>query len=233
VTEPKQTEKSKDTCCEHTHASAEQKEASGADGRPAPFLVAEHPALDALNSLCAPWGNDIEWWDTGQSLMDWMLAADLIDQAVVDRLHERCSAQALDSVADQARELREHFRELIHRYGGAPLTPDALADLAQIREQLLKDRQYMDVVETENGEGIELRWQRDWEKPEQLLAPLVEKMAEILCSPQLVNVKNCEWPPCTLWFLDTTKNKKRRWCTMQVCGNRAKAAAHRAKKKRG
>ena len=199
--------------------------------RPAPFLVAEHPALDALNSRCAPWGNDIEWWDNGESLMDWMLAAGLIDQGVIDTLHERCSAQALNRVADQARDLREHFRELISRYAGAPLTPAALADLAQIREQLPKDRQYMDVVATDNGEGIELRWQRKWEKPEQLLAPLVEKMADILCSPQLLNVRNCEWPPCTLWFLDTTKNKKRRWCSMQVCGNRAKAAAHRAKKK--
>jgi predicted RNA-binding Zn ribbon-like protein len=30
-------------------------------------------------------------------------------------------------------------------------------------------------------------------------------------------------------FLDTTKNGRRRWCDMATCGNRAKAARHRAK----
>ena len=227
-----QTKQEQSACCEHTHAAEQRKEEASKEGeRPAPFLVAEHTALDALNSRCAPWGDDIEWWDTGQSLMDWMLAAELIDQHVIDTLLARCSAQALNQVADQARELREHFRELVTRHAGEPLTPEALSDLEQIRQQLVNDRQYQDIVPNETGQGIELQWRRDWQNAEQLLAPLIEQMADVICSPQLVNVKNCEWPPCTLWFLDTTKNKKRRWCTMQVCGNRAKAAAHRAKKK--
>ena len=42
-------------------------------------------------------------------------------------------------------------------------------------------------------------------------------------------VRKCEGEGCTLWFLDLSKAHARRWCSMAVCGNRAKAAAHRAR----
>ncbi|MEL6323421.1 MAG: CGNR zinc finger domain-containing protein, partial [Pseudomonadota bacterium] len=40
-----------------------------------------------------------------------------------------------------------------------------------------------------------------------------------------------EGPTCTLYFHDVSKNHKRRWCSMDICGNRAKAAAHRKARK--
>ena len=36
--------------------------------RPDPFLTADNPALDFLNSICAPWGEDIEWIENGDDL---------------------------------------------------------------------------------------------------------------------------------------------------------------------
>ena len=46
-------------------------------------------------------------------------------------------------------------------------------------------------------------------------------------------IRGCEGPVCTLLFLDRTKAHGRRWCSMAVCGNRAKAAAHRARRASG
>jgi predicted RNA-binding Zn ribbon-like protein len=40
-------------------------------------------------------------------------------------------------------------------------------------------------------------------------------------------VKACEGPACTLLFADHTRGHARRWCSMALCGNRAKQAAHR------
>lgn len=37
-------------------------------------------------------------------------------------------------------------------------------------------------------------------------------------------IRKCANPTCVLWFLDTTKNGSRRWCSMEACGNRAKTA---------
>ncbi|ACZ84030.1 CGNR zinc finger domain-containing protein [Streptosporangium roseum] len=39
-------------------------------------------------------------------------------------------------------------------------------------------------------------------------------------------VRKCDGPGCVLWFLDTSRNGRRRWCSMTGCGNRAKARAH-------
>ena len=42
-------------------------------------------------------------------------------------------------------------------------------------------------------------------------------------------VRSCEHEDCTIWFLDTSKAGRRRWCSMEVCGNRAKARRHYAR----
>ena len=39
-------------------------------------------------------------------------------------------------------------------------------------------------------------------------------------------IRRCDHPNCVLWFLDTTRNGSRRWCSMAGCGNRAKAQRH-------
>lgn len=44
-------------------------------------------------------------------------------------------------------------------------------------------------------------------------------------------IRKCEHEECILHFLDTSKSGKRRWCSMEVCGNRHKAAEFYAKKK--
>ena len=43
-------------------------------------------------------------------------------------------------------------------------------------------------------------------------------------------VRECAGEGCTLWFRDASKTGRRRWCSMAVCGNRAKAAAYRARR---
>ena len=42
-------------------------------------------------------------------------------------------------------------------------------------------------------------------------------------------IRTCEHDDCTLWFLDTSKGGRRRWCSMDQCGNRAKASRHYAR----
>jgi predicted RNA-binding Zn ribbon-like protein len=42
-------------------------------------------------------------------------------------------------------------------------------------------------------------------------------------------VRRCAHPACVLWFYDTSRNGTRRWCSMETCGNRAKAGRHYAR----
>jgi predicted RNA-binding Zn ribbon-like protein len=54
------------------------------------------------------------------------------------------------------------------------------------------------------------------------LWPIARSAAELLASDQLAYVRACSSPTCQWLFLDTSKNHRRRWCDMKLCGNRAK-----------
>jgi predicted RNA-binding Zn ribbon-like protein len=59
-----------------------------------------------------------------------------------------------------------------------------------------------------------------------LLVPLAESAAWLLEHGDTSLVRRCEGTLCVLFFYDTTRNKSRRWCSMEECGGRAKAVAY-------
>ena len=79
---------------------------------------------------------------------------------------------------------------------------------------------------------LRLQRVRRWTAPEQLLQPLAEAIADLVCNEDFRLIRTCEGKACVLLFLDKTKSHARRWCSMALCGNRAKAAAHRARASR-
>jgi len=70
-----------------------------------------------------------------------------------------------------------------------------------------------------------------WRAPAELLVPIASAMADLLSQGETQLVRRCENPVCTLWFYDRTKGHRRRWCSQAVCGNRAKVAAFRVRKR--
>jgi predicted RNA-binding Zn ribbon-like protein len=56
-----------------------------------------------------------------------------------------------------------------------------------------------------------------------LLWPIVLAAAELLTSADVTHVRECAAAGCGWLFLDTSRSRRRRWCTMESCGNRAKA----------
>jgi len=64
---------------------------------------------------------------------------------------------------------------------------------------------------------------------EAILGPIALSALTTLLQANLTRVKQCAGEHCGWLFFDTTKNKRRRWCEMEVCGNRAKQKAHRAR----
>ena len=64
---------------------------------------------------------------------------------------------------------------------------------------------------------------------EAILGPVSLSALATLTQADLSRVKQCQGEKCGWLFFDTTKNKSRRWCEMEVCGNRAKQKRHNAK----
>jgi predicted RNA-binding Zn ribbon-like protein len=197
--------------------------------RPPAIFVADAVGLDFLNSVATPMDTEVDWIDDGDGLLDWLEQAQLVPVETLDALRAQAMPGELDSVAAQARGLREWFRSFLRHHQGRPLTAQDLDELAPLNRLLERDEGFGRIVPGSQGNaiGLEFRTMRRWQSPESLLLPIAEALARFVCEEDFSKVKACEGPTCTLIFLDQTRGRARRWCSMAICGNRAKQAAHR------
>ena len=206
--------------------------------RPPAIFVAGSLGLDFLNSIATPVDTPIDWLDSGDGLLSWLTQAKLVPAAALDELKARAMPGELDKVADQACALREWFRGFVRKHMGRSLAPKALHELGPLNRLLERDEAFGQISRHSDGDGdgdrFELRMMRRWRSPEALLLPIGGAMARFVCEEDFADVKACEGQSCTLVFADRTRRRARRWCSMAICGNRAKQAAHRnrLKKKR-
>ena len=205
--------------------------------RPPPFFVGNHLALDFLNTIATPQGAVIDWLCDGQDLVRWLADARVIDPLIVARTRT-WRRDSLEEAAGKAREFRNWLRTFVTARKGKPLRATA-GSIAPLNELLARDKSFPQVEvagrKTKTGHPLLLGRVRRWESPEELIDPLVDAAADLICNYDFQLIRSCEGSACCLMFLDRTKGHARRWCSMAVCGNRAKAEAHRARtaRKRG
>jgi predicted RNA-binding Zn ribbon-like protein len=197
--------------------------------RPPAIFIADSLGLDFLNSIATPVDTPIDWLDSGDGLLNWLAQAKLVPAETLDELKARAMPDELDKVADQARALREWFRRFVRKYVGRRLPPKALQELGPLNKLLQGDETFNQISRERDGDRFELRVVRRWRSPESLLLPIAEALAKFVCEDDFANVKACEGLSCTLVFADHTRARARRWCSMAICGNRAKQAAHRSR----
>jgi predicted RNA-binding Zn ribbon-like protein len=206
------------------------------DSRPPAMFIAGDPSLDFLNSIGTPVDTVVEWLADGDDLVAWLERAELVPHEAAATIRANCFPGELDAVAAQARALREWFRAFVLAHRGHSLGPDSLLELGPLNTILERDDAYGAIVAkpvngTAAASGLEWRTLRRWRTPGSLLLPIAHAIANFLTSEDLSRVKSCEKSPCTLFFLDRTRGQARRWCSMTLCGNRAKQALHRARLK--
>jgi predicted RNA-binding Zn ribbon-like protein len=203
------------------------------DQYPPAIFIADSPGLDFLNSVATPLDTEIDWIGDGEGLLNWLAQASLVPSDALDAIRARAMPGELDKVAGQARALREWLRGFVRAHMGRPLTRKAagkaIRELEPLNQLLERDETFKQVVPHDGGDGhhLELRAMRRWRSPQSLLMPVGEAIAKFVCEENFSDVKACEGTSCTLLFADHTSRKARRWCSMALCGNRAKQAAHR------
>ena len=200
---------------------------------PPPILIAETHGLDFLNSIATPGETPVDWLSDGEGLVGWLTQAGLAPAAELEAIAGRAMPGELDRVADQARDLREWFRGFVRAHMGGPLGPAAMSDLQPLNRLLERDEAYSRIVLHDHGGHGRLALQaaRRWRSPESLLIPLGEAMARMVVEEDFALVKACEGRGCTLMFADHTRGRARRWCSMAICGNRAKQKEFRDRKR--
>jgi predicted RNA-binding Zn ribbon-like protein len=197
------------------------------------MFVADSLGLDFLNSVATPVDVPIDWIDDGEGLLAWLEQSQLVPAEVLASLRNRAMPGELDSLAAQARSLREWFRQFVREHKGRPLGAADLDALAPLNLLLARDEGFAKIAAHGHGASavLNLEHTRRWSSPESLLVPIGEILAKLVCEEDFSQVKACEGPTCTLMFADHTRGHARRWCSMAACGNRAKQAAHRTRVK--
>lgn len=123
------------------------------------------------------------------------------------------------------------FREVLYRIFNGIIRQEA-ADKNDLLHYNTVLRDYLCLLKIEPvAGGFKRKWDLNRGDLRWLLGPTVMDAYELLLSDKLIRLKEC--PNCGWLFQDTTKNGKRRWCSMQACGSNVKALKwyHRNKNK--
>lgn len=196
---------------------------------PPAIFIADASGLDFLNSVATPVDTPVDWIENGEGLLNWLEQARLVPGDTLKKIRAEALPGELDNVADQARNLREWFRGFVLAHKGRTLTAKDAAELKPLNGLLERDDAFSRIIASSAADEMPLHFEtiRRWKTPETLLLPIGEALAKFVCTEDFSHVKTCEGSTCTLLFADHTRGQGRRWCSMAVCGNRAKQAAHR------
>lgn len=181
-----------------------------------PLFLADHPVMDFLNTIAAPAGTPIDMLASDEDVLYWLEKAGMSPA-------ERPKMER-GALLREARELREMLRTLVlRRKAGKRI------DVAPLNAFLADAISYPQVVA--EGKGFAIQRHRPAQTVRQVLSRIAESAAELLATGDFDLVRPCEGKDCILWFYDRTKSHRRRWCSMQVCGNRHKVEAFRERQR--
>ena len=118
------------------------------------------------------------------------------------------------------------LREAIYRTFSALAAGDrpGAAQLAPLNAALLESLPHLRLESTESG--YQWGWSGLGESLDTPLWPVIRSAAELLTSPEIAQIRECASETCSWLFIDRSRTKRRRWCDMSTCGNRAKARRH-------
>ncbi len=189
-------------------------------------LIGGHPALDLVNTL--DWrfrsGGQEELLATYAGLLAFVAQEHLLSPRHARELGRNTSPGAGEAALAECRELREALADAIYaqldgrRPAGATLrTLERFFHNAREKQRLLWD-----------GHHFRWEWQGLETAPRIPALLLANAASELLLSNNMQKVRACDNPECRWLFLDTSRNRTRRWCDMKVCGNRMKARRFKA-----
>jgi predicted RNA-binding Zn ribbon-like protein len=190
------------------------------------LFVANRPILDLLNTRPLLAEGPTELLPDVRALERWLIASGTVssvkDKAAVRGW--RNSAEA-DAFLKQLIAFREKLRDAVLRIESGMLPNDAF--LSNVNSLLL---QYPRHTSLHKRDGkITRETLVEFRKPADLWAPIVDATANLLVEAELSRIRKCE--SCVIHFFDTSKKGSRRWCSMNICGNKLKVASYQRRKR--
>ena len=185
------------------------------------LFVGNQLALDFVNTRPVRKGEPMELLPDFPALLRWFQAASLLTSREVANLQQHWG-QSIRArhVLEAMRALRERLRkEILSWEGGGAVHHSTVDDLNRLMaEHPMRTRL------KEKGQSPSTELWFEPHQPEDLFAPLAHSAAMLFANVDRNRVRKCD--QCVLHFHDISKKGTRRWCSMELCGNRLKVAAY-------
>ncbi|MDQ6611041.1 MAG: CGNR zinc finger domain-containing protein [Gemmatimonadota bacterium] len=163
-----------------------------------------------------------------ESLLVWLSGRGAIDEERAAGIARRATLQPAAAAASlvDARRVRAALRALAERGAASQrIQDDAVVEINRVLGRSAGTRR----VDRHLDGTLVRAFVPTGDAFAGLMIPIVESAADSLVADELSRIRRCADPTCQSVFYDATRNGLRRWCNMGTCGNRAKAARHRAK----
>lgn len=163
-----------------------------------------------------------------EALLAWLSSRGAIDEERAGGIARRAKLQPAAAAASlvDARRVRAALRALAERGASSNrIQEDAVVEINRVLGRSAGTRR---IDRTADGSLVRA-FVPTGDAFAGLMIPIVESAADSLVAEELPRIRRCADPVCQRVFFDATRNGLRRWCDMGTCGNRAKAARHRAK----
>ena len=205
-----------------------RKKASRSDWKDGFLFVGNELVLDFVNTRPVQDGEPRELLKDFGAVLRWLQAADLLNSEQAASLERQWRGTAIAQKATEAmKDLRETLRaEILAWEEGRVIRHSTINEL----NGLMGVHPMLTRLVT-NGTAYSTKLWFEVREPADLLAPLAHSAAALFATGDRERVRKCD--NCVLHFHDTSKKGTRRWCSMQLCGNRFKVAAYAARRRGG
>ncbi len=163
------------------------------------------------------------------NVLDWLSHAETLPPEAAQSLLGEFSARP--ALADALIERAVALRAAIHGVGAAIARggPPPHASLARL--SALHACSIGRAALAFEGDGCRWRWNPREAPVDAALGPIALAAVKLFTEGDFGRIKECGGHACGWLFYDTSKNNRRRWCEMEVCGNRAKQKRFAARKR--
>ena len=188
------------------------------------LFLGNQPALDFLNTRPVQNGEGVELLPDFDAVLRWFQTADLLNCSKAASLRQQWGESArARHVVEAMRKLRERLRkEVLAQEHGGTVHRAAIDEL----NHLMAEHPMLTKLKASGSASTTELWFNP-HRPEDLFAPLAHSAAMLFADADCNRVRKCA--QCVLHFYDTSRKGTRRWCSMQLCGNRLKVAAYAAR----
>ena len=185
------------------------------------LFVANRLILDLLNTKPVLADGPTELLPDVRALERWLIASGTVSSAK-DRAALRGwrNSVGAEGFLKQLIAFRERLRDAVLRIESGMLPSDAF--LSEVNALLLHHPGHTSLRKRDGRLAREAFI--EWREPADLWAPIVDATADLLVEAESSRIRKCE--SCVVHFFDTSKKGSRRWCSMNICGNKLKVAAY-------